>query len=865
MADLESTTRYDPADVEPRIAKKWLDSGLFHPPAEGEAEDNYSIAIPPPNVTGVLHMGHAFQDSIMDTLIRHHRMRGQRTKWILGTDHAGIATQTQVERLLEQEGTSREELGRERFEQRVWEWRQEHGGTIIEQLKRLGASCDYVEERFTLDEAYAAAVLKVFVALYEKGYIYRDRYMVNWDPGTGSAISDLEVEEIEVADTLYYIDYPLASGSGAITVATVRPETMLGDTAIAVHPEDERYRRLIGEKAVLPLVGRKLRIIADDYVRPEFGTGALKITPAHDPNDFEIGRRHGLGQPQVIGEDGRMTSEAPERFAGLTVAEAQKAVVAELSEQGLIARTEPYVHDVPFSQRSGERIEPLISLQWFMNMEQLARPAIAAVTSGQIEFHPENHKRVYLDWMENIRPWCISRQLWWGHRLPVYYRDTETYVGVDPPRGEGWTRDPDVLDTWFSSALWPFATLGWPYETPELRAYYPTDVLVTARDIVFLWVARMIMMGLEFTGEIPFSDVYVHSIIQAPDGRRMSKSLGTGIDPLDLIEGGPRPPVFAQGSKPAGDFPAYGADALRWGLLAMSSGQDVRFSEDKLAQGQQLTNKLWNAARLILLGAGPDARAAVTPASPEDRWILSRLERAKTEISARIDSYDFSHAALALYDFVYGELCDWYLELVKPRLREREPALLGTLLYVLTETVALAHPLIPFETEEIYSHIPGVEGLLAARVTDESAPIDEQAEAEISNVIEAVQRLRAWRDVAGVKAGQVVSARLAAAGYENTREHLARLGRVSLDSDAGGGTVATVPIPGGALEILAGDGLDAGAAERKRQERRAKLETEIERAERKLANQGFVDKAPPQVVEAERGKLERLRLELEAL
>jgi valyl-tRNA synthetase len=865
MADLESTTRYDPADVEPRIAKKWLDSGLFHPPAEGEAEDNYSIAIPPPNVTGVLHMGHAFQDSIMDTLTRHHRMRGQRTKWILGTDHAGIATQTQVERLLEQEGTSREELGRERFEQRVWEWRQEHGGTIIEQLKRLGASCDYVEERFTLDEAYAAAVLKVFVALYEKGYIYRDRYMVNWDPGTGSAISDLEVEEIEVADTLYYLDYPLASGSGAITVATVRPETMLGDTAIAVHPEDERYRRLIGEKAVLPLVGRKLRIIADDYVRPEFGTGALKITPAHDPNDFEIGRRHGLGQPQVIGEDGRMTSEAPERFAGLTVAEAQKAVVAELSEQGLIARTEPYVHDVPFSQRSGERIEPLISLQWFMNMEQLARPAIAAVTSGQIEFHPENHKRVYLDWMENIRPWCISRQLWWGHRLPVYYRGTETYVGVDPPRGEGWTRDPDVLDTWFSSALWPFVTLGWPYETPELRAYYPTDVLVTARDIVFLWVARMIMMGLEFTGEIPFSDVYVHSIIQAPDGRRMSKSLGTGIDPLDLIEGGPRPPVFAQGSKPAGDFPAYGADALRWGLLAMSSGQDVRFSEDKLAQGQQLTNKLWNAARLILLGAGPDARAAVTPASPEDRWILSRLERAKTEISARIDSYDFSHAALALYDFVYGELCDWYLELVKPRLRDREPDLVGTLLYVLTETVALAHPLIPFETEEIYSHIPGVEGLLAARVTDEPAPIDEQAEAEISNVIEAVQRLRAWRDVAGVKAGQVVSARLAAAGYEHTREHLARLGRVSLDSEAGGEAVATVPIPGGALEILAGDGLDGGAAERKRQERRAKLETEIERAERKLANQGFVDKAPPQVVEAERGKLERLRLELEAL
>ncbi|HEY3726412.1 MAG TPA: valine--tRNA ligase [Solirubrobacteraceae bacterium] len=881
MSELESRTRYNPAEVEPRIAKKWLDSGLFHPPAEGEAKDNYSIAIPPPNVTGVLHMGHAFQDSIMDTLIRYHRARGKRTKWILGTDHAGIATQTQVERQLEQEGTTREQLGRERFEQRVWEWRQEHGGTIIEQLKRLGASCDYAEERFTLDETYAKAVLKVFVALYEKGYIYRDRYMVNWDPGTGSAISDLEVEQREVTDTLYYIDYPLASGTGALTVATVRPETMLADTAIAVHPEDDRYRRLIGETAVLPLVGRKLRIIADEYVRPEFGTGALKITPAHDPNDFEIGRRHGLAQPQVIGEDGRLTSEAPERFAGMTVDEAQQAVVAELREQGLIARTEPYVHDVPFSQRSGQRIEPLISLQWFMGMEELARPAIDAVTSGAIRFHPENHARVYLDWMENIRPWCISRQLWWGHRLPVWYRGLETYVGSKPPRGDGWTQDPDVLDTWFSSALWPFVTLGWPDDTPELRAFYPTNVLVTARDIVFLWVARMIMMGLEFTGQIPFADVYVHSIIQAPDGRRMSKSLGTGIDPLDLIEGGPRPPVFAQGSKPlddtgaagstsrAGDFPAYGADALRWGLLAMSSGQDVKFSEDKLAQGQQLTNKLWNAARLILLGLGgedSDVRAAVAPSAPEDRWILSRLHRAKAEVSSRIERYDFSHAALAVYDFIYGELCDWYLELIKPRLREREPSLSQTLLYVLTETVALAHPLIPFETEEIYGHIPGAEGLLAGRVSGDAATVDERAESEIGKVIAAVQTVRTWRDTAGVKAGAVVPAKLAAAGYETTAEHLSRLGRVSF---ANGGssreTVATVPIPGGALEILAGDGFDAGAAQEKLRQRRAKLEAEIERAERKLANAGFVAKAPPDVVQAERAKLERLRAELEAL
>ncbi|HXO08139.1 MAG TPA: valine--tRNA ligase [Solirubrobacteraceae bacterium] len=866
MADLEQTTRYDPAEVEPRVARRWLESGIFHPAAEGDPEENYSIAIPPPNVTGVLHMGHALNGTIQDCLIRYQRMRGRRAKWILGTDHAGIATQTQVERALEGEGTSREQLGRDQFVQRVWEWRQQYGGTIVEQLKRMGASCDYAEERFTLDKAYVQAVLKVFVALHDKGYIYRDRYMVNWDPGSRSAISDLEVEQRAVTDTLYYIDYPLASGGGSITVATVRPETMLADTAIAVHPDDERYRRLIGEKAILPLVGRKLKIIADDYVKPEFGTGALKITPAHDPNDFEIGRRHGLGQPQVIGEDGRITSEAPERFVGLTVAEAQDAVVAELNEQGLIARTESHHHDVPFSQRSGERIEPLISLQWFMAMEELAKPAIEAVTSGRVRFFPENQARVYLEWMRNIRPWCISRQLWWGHRLPVWYRGPETYVGIQAPRGDGWERDPDVLDTWFSSALWPFATLGWPDQTAELAAFYPTDALVTGRDIIFLWVARMIMMGLEFTGREPFTDVHITAIIQAPDGRRMSKSLGTGIDPLDLIEGGTRPPVFASGSASPGEFPAYGADAVRWGLLAMSSGQDVKFSEEKIAQGQQLTNKLWNAARLILLGVGPDARAEVAPTRTEDRWILSRLQRAKTEVSQRIERYDFSHAALALYEFVYGELCDWYLELVKPRLRAGEPALAATLLHVLTETVALAHPLIPFETEEIYSHIPDAEGLLAARVGDRPVALDEQSERQIADVISAVQALRAWRDVAGVKAGAIVPAKLLAAGYGETADQVARLARMKLNGASNGAeTVATVAIPGGTVEVLASEQLDPEGARRRLEQRRSKLRDEIERAERKLANRGFTAKAPANVVEAEREKLARLRGELEAL
>jgi valyl-tRNA synthetase len=831
-------------------------------------------------------MGHALNNSIQDCLIRFNRMKPPptpRTKWILGTDHAGIATQTQVERALVAEGSSREEIGREAFVERVWLWRDEYGGQIIEQLKRLGASLDYDDERFTLDEGYARAVQVVFVALYKKGYIYRDRYMVNWDPGSRSAISDLEVEDREVTDTLYYIDYPLAAGSGAITIATVRPETMLADVAIAVHPDDDRYRRLVGEKAILPLVGRKLKIIADEYVKPDFGTGALKITPGHDPNDFDIGRRHGLPEISVIGEDGRMTAEAPERFVGMTVEQARREVVAELRREDLIARTEELVHDVPYSQRSGERIEPLISLQWFMRMDELVKPAIDVVNRSQVRFWPESYTRVYMNWMENIRPWVISRQLWWGHRIPVWYRTTPThtpptkeiYAGTEPPAGDGWEQDPDVLDTWFSSGLFPFAALGWPEDTPSLRAFYPTDALCTARDIIFLWVARMIMLGIEFTGQIPFEDVYVHSIIQAPDGRRMSKSLGTGVDPLALIDGGPRPPAFPEG----GEFPAYGADAVRWGLYAMSSAQDVRFSEDKLTQGLQLTNKLWNAARLILLGvsgestasiplgdsAEPNPRWSPEPTRVEDRWILSRLERAKTQTAERIERFDFAHAALGLYDFVYGELCDWYLELVKPRLRAGEPALEATLLHVLTQTLAIAHPMIPFVTEEIYRYVPGAQGLLAAGLPEApAAEVDERAEAVVGRVIEAVQALRGWRDFAGVRAAATVPARLAAEGYEETGEHLARLARIAFTSD-GAEPVASVPVPGGAVEILPSDDVDLEGAERRLAARRAKLEAEIERSEKKLANQGFVAKAPPEVVRAERDKLERLRAELDSL
>jgi valyl-tRNA synthetase len=553
------------------------------------------------------------------------------------------------------------------------------------------------------------------------------------------------------------------------------------------------------------------------------------------------------------------------------VQEAQGRIVAELAELGVLARAEEYRHTVPFSDRSGSRIEPLISLQWFMRMDELAAPAIDVVKDGRVRFHPANQTNVYLNWMENIRPWCISRQLWWGHQIPVWYRGDEVHCDVVAPEGEGWTRDPDVLDTWFSSALWPFATLGWPEKTAELQAFYPTDALVTSRDIIFLWVARMIMLGLEFVGDIPFSDVYIHSIIQAPDGRRMSKSLGTGIDPLALINGGERPPVFSEG----GDFPAYGADAVRWGLLAMSSGQDVRFNEEKIAQGRQLTNKLWNAARLILLRVDPDARAEMPSSreglAVEDRWILSRLARVQAEVAERIAQFDFAKAAQELYDFVYGELCDWYLELIKPRLEAGDAGLAATALYLLTETLSLAHPVIPFVTEEIYRHLPGAAGLLAARVDPAAAgggggdgARDAEAERSLTDLIAAVTAVRAWRNSADVKPSVTLSARLEADGYAHTAAQLARLPKLAWSEEAGE-PAAVIPIPGGQIAILPNDAVDLGAADAKRAAERTRLEAEIERAEKKLANAGFVAKAKPEVVAAEREKLARFQAELRAL
>jgi valyl-tRNA synthetase len=854
---LEEATRYDPGEVEARVFAEWIEGGYFHPQPQGAADDSFSVAIPPPNVTGALHMGHALNGSMQDTLVRMNRMRGRNTLWILGTDHAGIATQAVVEKELRAEGRSRHELGRDAFVERVWAWKEEYGSRIVEQYKRLGASCDYDRERFTLDEGYVRAVYRVFKQLYDKGYIYRDNYMVNWDPGSRSAISDLEVENREVEDTLYSIDYPVEGSDRVLTVATVRPETMLADTAVAVNPDDERYSDLVGRHCLLPLVGRRLPIVADEHVDPEFGTGALKITPGHDPNDFEIGRSHGLEEIGVIGADGRMTEEAGERFAGLTAAEAQDAVVAALREEGRLRAEEPYVHSVPFSHRSGERIEPLISLQWFCRMDELAQPAIEAVERDEVRIAPPQWKRVYLDWMREIRPWCVSRQLWWGHRIPVWYCDAceETLVAERTPERCGACDGPlrqeeDVLDTWFSSAIWPFATLGWPDDTPELRAFYPTSFLTTAREILFLWVARMIMTGIEFAGDVPFRDVYVHSVIQARDGRRMSKSLGTGIDPLEEID-------------------RHGADALRFGLLAMSSTQDVRYSDAKVQQGRDLANKLWNASRLILMNVKFDQSQSHTnaaqgqvpapvPVTPEDRWILSRLERTIASVTAKLEAYDFAHAAAEAYSFFWSELCDWYLEIVKPRLYEGEEDVSATLLYALERVLALLHPLMPFVTEEIWRYHPANDGHLAVHSFPQSdeALIDAEAEARVEEGIELTRRLRAWRDLVEAPAATVLSAR----ADGEPQEFVGRLARFEFRDD-GGDPIASV----GPVKVLASPEIDGEAVHVRLEARREELRSEVKRAEGKLANEKFVARAPAEVVDEEREKLERYRDELEEL
>ena len=848
MVSMES--RYDPAAVEPLIAARWNEAGAFSVSPDDPGEP-YVIAVPPPNITGSLHMGHALNLSIQDALIRHQRMRGRKALWICGTDHAGIATQNVVEKQLRDEGLTRFDLGREAFIRGVWEWRAESGGTILEQFRRLGCSLDYANERFTMDEGYARAVARVFVALHAKGLLYRANRMINWCTRCATAISDLEVEHHDLEDVLYEIDYELADGSGVLTVATVRPATLLGDSGVAVNPADARFAGLVGGEVIVPLVDRHVPIVADEHVEVGFGTGALKVTPAHDPNDFEIGRRHGLEEITVIGFDGRMTEAAGHRYAGLSSEEAHQLVLADLRERGLVRAERPLHHSVGHCSRCGTRVEPLVSLQWFCDMEQLAAPATAAVRDGRVRFHPKGQERIFFEWMDAIRPWCVSRQLWWGHQLPVWYCSCgETIVQEREPvacptcGSAELRRDEDVLDTWFSSALWPFATLGWPDETPRLAAFYPGHVLVTARDIINLWVARMLMTGIEFAGGLPFTEVVINSTIQAPDGRRMSKSLGTGIDPLELIA-------------------EHGADATRYGLLKMGSSQDVRFSAGAIEEGRGLCTKLWNAARLILTATEPVAGAPVV-GEPIDAWMLGRLDSAVAEITDALERFDCATAVKALYRFAWNDVCDWYLEAAKLRLYGDDPeaklAVSQTLRHVLDRTLRLAHPFLPHLSEAIWAEL-GERELLAAAVWPArgETPPDAEAERSVTAAIELIVALRRTRAENDLKPRAELTVGAPAGLLGSSVELVRGLGHATVVDGLAEGRVpvliADVPV------TISGAGL-AEALRPRLEKRLADVLVELERAERKLADERFVSRAPAALVEAERAKAEGFRREV---
>jgi valyl-tRNA synthetase len=810
IGSMEMEPLYKPHGVEERWQRAWEEEELFHADPEAGGE-TYVIAVPPPNVTGALHMGHALNGSVQDALVRWHRMRGFNTLWQPGYDHAGIATQAVVEKELRKEGTTRQELGREAFVERVWEWLHEYGGRIMGQFRRLGCSLDYERERFTMDEPYVRAVMRFFVHLYERGWIYRDNRIINWCSDCRTSISDLEVEHLDVDDALTYARYPLADGEGYVTIATVRPATILADVAIAVHPDDERYTALIGKDVIVPVVGRTVPVIADERVEPDFGTGALKITPGHDPTDFEIGREHGLPELTVIGFDGRMTGDVPEGYAGLTEDEAAERVIAWLKEHDQLEKRESYRHSVGHCERSGTRIQPLVSLQWWCEMTEMAAPAIEAIESGRVQFSPAAHGRVALDWMKAIRPWNVSRQLWWGHQLPIWYCPdghvtcAETTPDACAVCGLGeLERDPDVLDTWFSSALWPFATLGWPDDTPELRAFYPGDVDSTGRDIIFLWVNRMLMAGIELMGDIPFHDVVIHSTILDPQGRRMSKSLGNGIDPVELID-------------------QHGADATRYGLLKMSSTQDVRFSTTPIEEGRRLANKLWNVSRL-LLAQGEGVTPELRPRELEERWILARIDATRAEVEADLAAYDFTHAVDRLYHLTFDDFCDWYAEAIKPRLYAGDEDAKATALAALERLLALLHPVMPHVTEEIWSHLPA----RSSRLTVSAWPASDASFATetgaLVRVQEAAERFRRSGVATQLEGDEK---RIFDAVVKPERAKSAGNGRVD-------------------DEI-------------------ARLEKEIARSEKQLSNERFVAGAPADVVQAEREKLERYRRELESI
>jgi len=890
---------YQPSAIEGRWYQIWEENGYFSP---SDNPDSYSIALPPPNVTGNLHMGHAFQDTIMDVLTRYHRMQGDSTLWQTGMDHAGIATQMVVERQLSADGISRHDIGRDNFVKAIWDWKNTSGGQIANQMRRLGASVDWDNDRFTMDEGLSHAVTKVFVELYHEDLIYRGKRLVNWDPVLHTALSDLEVLSEEENGHLWHIRYPRVDGKGYVVVATTRPETMLGDTAVAVNPDDPRYTDLVGLELELPLTGRTIPVITDSYVDIEFGSGCVKITPAHDFNDYEMGKRHQLPTINVLNDDASINDEAPEAYRGLDRFVARKQIIADLEVAGLIEKIEPHVLMIPRGDRSGAVVEPYLTDQWYVKIEPLAKPAIEAVESGAIRFVPENWNKTYFDWMHRIEDWCISRQLWWGHRIPAWYGpDGSIYVGFDEAdaRKRGGIgndiqlkQDDDVLDTWFSSALWPFSTLGWPDKTPRLEKYYPTNVLVTGFDIIFFWVARMIMMGLKFMGDVPFREVYIHGLIRDASGQKMSKSKGNVLDPIDLIDGIELEPLIKKRTTglmqphmapmieknlrkqfPEG-IAAYGCDALRFTFAALATnGRDIRFDLGRIEGNRNFCNKLWNAARYVLMSTEEHQVQAVQASSPADRWIISRLNNMIGEVSDHINHYRLDLAAQRLYEFIWNEYCDWYLELSKPVLQkgniDEQNATRYTLLYVLERSLRTLHPIMPFITEEIWQRLKtplNIDGeSIMLQAFPEAGETDQQAEDEIKwlqSILQGVRNIRAELNVAPGKPLEVAFQ----AGNASDRDRqnqfeplLQGVGRISAmqwledEADSSEYSVALV----GDLKVLVSlKGLVNLEDELARLGKLLKRETaDLKRSEGKLGNRRFVDNAPPAVVEQEHQRL----------
>lgn len=856
MKELEKN--FIPQSVEKRIYANWREKGYFKP-SDDRKKETFTIVIPPPNVTGQLHMGHALDETLQDILIRYKRMKGYAALWVPGTDHAGIATQIKVEENLRvNEGLTRYDLGRDKFLERVWAWKNKYGSRIIEQLETLGSSCDWDRLRFTMDDGLSRAVREVFNNLYEKGLIYRGYRIINWCPKCTTALSDAEVEYAEEAGHFWHIRYPVKGSDEYVTIATTRPETMLGDTAVAVNPNDERYTHLVGKTLILPLVGREIPVIADDYVDLEFGTGCVKITPAHDPNDFMVGQRHDLPVIRVMDDDAKINAEGG-KYEGLGRYEAREAILKDLEAGGYLVKTEEHVHNVGKCYRCGTTVEPLTSDQWFVKMGPMIQPAIDAVKDGRIKFVPERFTKTYTNWMENLHDWCISRQLWWGHRIPAFYCDkcgemtvSREDITVCPKCGAPVRQDEDVLDTWFSSALWPFSTLGWPDNTDDLKRFFPTDVLVTGYDIISFWVSRMIFSSLEQTGEAPFSTVFIHGLVRDAQGRKMSKSLGNGIDPIEIID-------------------KYGADALRFALATGNSpGNDMRFSDEKIEAARNFTNKIWNAARFVLMNLTTEdlTLPATEKLHVEDKWILSVYNRAVSEVSANIDKFEVGVALSKLYDFVWDIFCDWYIELIKPRLlsddKEDSENAQRVILYVLTGTLKMLHPYMPFVTEELYQALPrDAESIMISAYPeyDEKLVFPED-EAHMAAVIEAIRAIRNRRAEMNVAPSKKASVYIVTDNKDAFNDQtsvffkkLASASDVTLcDKYEDEGAVSIIT-PAARIYIPLGELVDM-EAEKKRLEKEAeKMRGEIERIEKKLGNEGFVSKAPAAVIEGERKKL----------